>query len=121
MSDDSTLEHADGGRRSTEPEPWWAQARNVVWSLGPVTVAFLGLLAVVLGWLPSPMLSGIEAGTTTGLSAGTIYRVRIKHSDIAGNVSANYSDRVTFTTATTGVILPCQPVAYSQPRAPRVP
>lgn len=64
MSDESTLEHTDGGRRSTDPEPWWAQARNVVWSLGPVTVAFLGLLAVVLGWLPSPMLSGIEAGTT---------------------------------------------------------
>lgn len=62
MSED--LEHMDGGRLSTDPEPWWAQARNVVWSLGPVTVAFLGLLAVVLGWLPSPMLSGIEAGTT---------------------------------------------------------
>lgn len=38
-----------------------------------------------------------------------------------GNVSANYSERVTFTTAATGIILPRAPVSFSQPRAPRVP
>lgn len=45
-------------------EPWWGQARNLIWSLGPVTVAFFGLLAVILGWLPSPMLDGIQTGTS---------------------------------------------------------
>ncbi|MHB1098098.1 MAG: cellulase family glycosylhydrolase [Burkholderiales bacterium] len=57
--------------------------------------------------------------TIPGLSPSTIYRVRIKFSDQAGNVSINYSDRVTFTTAATGIILPRAPVAYSQPRLPR--
>mgnify|MGYP001598675879 CR=1 FL=1 len=57
--------------------------------------------------------------TITGLSPSTIYRVRIKYSDPAGNVSANYSDRATFTTATTGIILPRAPVSFGQPRAPR--
>ena len=72
-------------------------------------------------------LIGTGSGTTytiTGLTASTIYRVRIKHVDDTGNVSANYSERVNFTTtASTGnpLILPRAPVSFSQPRAPRVP
>lgn len=65
---------------------------------------------------------GTTSGSTytiTGLSASTIYRVRIKFSDLAGNVSANYSERVNFTTATIGTILPRAPVSFSQPRLPR--
>jgi hypothetical protein len=37
--------------------PWWGEGKKLVWSLGPVTVSFFILLAVMLGWLPSPILA----------------------------------------------------------------
>lgn len=58
------------------------------------------------------------------LTPSTIYRVRIKHVDKVGLVSANYSERVTFTTAantTSALVIPRQPVSFSQPRAARTP
>lgn len=67
-------------------------------------------------------LVGTSTGTTytiRNLSASTIYRVRIIHSDLAGNVSGNYSDRVTFTTAATGTILPRAPLPFGVQRLPR--
>lgn len=32
------------------PTPWWAKS---AWTLGPLAVAFLIMLAAVLGWVPS--------------------------------------------------------------------
>ena len=49
-------------RAESNSTPWWGQARNLIWNLGPVTVAFCALSAVLLGWLPSPMLTAIQDG-----------------------------------------------------------
>ena len=43
-------------KQSFSTVPWWGQARAIVWSLGPVTVAFFMFMAVNWGWLPSPAL-----------------------------------------------------------------
>ncbi len=67
-------------------------------------------------------LRGTTSGNTytvTGLTPSTNGQVRIKHIDGSGNVSANYSARVPFTTAATGTVLPRAPVSFSQPRLPR--
>lgn len=58
------IETEGSGEQQMEQTPWWGKAQNLVWTLGPVTVAFMGLLAVILGWLPSPMLEGLQSGTT---------------------------------------------------------
>lgn len=54
--------------------------------------------------------------TIPNLTASTAYRVRIIHIDDAGNVSANYSSRVGFTTAAAGLPTPRLEVPYSTPR-----
>jgi hypothetical protein len=46
--------------------PWWGDIKKIVWTLGPVTVAFFLFIGVMFGWLPSPMLSGL-ADTTEQL------------------------------------------------------
>lgn len=72
-------------------------------------------------------LKKVEQGSTTlvtGLTASTIYRARIIHIDKAGNPSANYSDRVPFTTtASTGGALtsPRLPVPFGTPRTSGTP
>lgn len=43
-----------------EAQPWWTGPRVVIWTVGPVTAAFFILLAVFFGWVPSPMLTGIQ-------------------------------------------------------------
>lgn len=39
--------------------PWWGTSANIVWTLGPVTVAFFIVLAVGFGWFPSPVLQSM--------------------------------------------------------------
>jgi len=41
--------------------PWWAEGKQLVWTLGPVTIGFFLFTAVLFGWLPSPMLRAIES------------------------------------------------------------
>lgn len=56
-------EEADVAERQPDEGPWWGQVQKLVWTLGPVTVAFFLFFFVNLGWLPSPMLEGIQGGT----------------------------------------------------------
>jgi hypothetical protein len=43
--------------------PWWGDVKKLVWTLGPVTVAFFLFIGVMFGWLPSPMLQGLSDST----------------------------------------------------------
>lgn len=47
-----------------ERGPWWGELKKLVWTLGPVTVAFFMLLFIMFGWLPSPMLQGLSDSNT---------------------------------------------------------
>lgn len=70
----------------------------------------------------TPGTTTADSLLVTGLTPSTIYRGRIIHLDLAGNPSANYSSRVTFTTpAATGNVItqPRAPVSFGQPRLPR--
>lgn len=43
-----------------DKSPWWGKLQQLIWTLGPVTVAFFLFIFVQFGWLPSPMLTAVN-------------------------------------------------------------
>lgn len=62
--------------------PWWGRAQNIIWTLGPVTVAFFVILAVGLGWFPSPVLQSMtETMRILDMNQRLIQEIRVEVSD----------------------------------------
>lgn len=67
---------------SNDHTPWWGRAQNIIWTLGPVTVAFFVILAVGLGWFPSPVLTTMtETIKILDMNQRLIQEVRVEVTD----------------------------------------
>src|SRR5574341_1259189 len=63
--EDDSLVMADTAR------PWWGDPKTLIWNIGPVTFGFFCLLAILFGWLPSPVLTTTTSTNTIATSIQT--------------------------------------------------